>query len=184
MSRLLVFVVVSALLCVACGDWPWETPPTGPSQTVNQTVIVQPAAPASATPSGTPVPGNGNLVRPAFVRVGIFGQACPPEIGATIPPNTASRIIRGCVATFTATPKRSDGSDQTEGEHGPLAQWTVTGGACADLNADPSNPNGNVFNREIRGASAGACQVCAIVQGVQGCARDGDGNPGVTVVNP
>lgn len=183
MTRFLVYVIFAALVTISCGDWPWETPPTGPTQTVNQTVIIQPSAPPSTSPSGTPAPGNGNLVRPAFVRVGSFGQTCP-DTSTPVPPNTASRIIRGCVATFTATPKRSDGTDQSETEHGPLVQWNISGSACADLNADPSNPNANVFNREIRGASVGTCQVCAVVQGVTGCARDGDGNPGVTVVNP
>jgi hypothetical protein len=151
------FLVVLAVVTLAgsCA-WPWDSTITGPAQDVNVNVQIgqQPSPAPSASPAA------GTLTPPAYVKVVAFGCQCP-NANQTC---TGPELQTGCVADITCTPKRADGTDQTEAEHGPIATWVLEQGTgIVDVSPAP-----NPFNREVRGLALGSWTLSCTVQGIKG----------------
>lgn len=154
MRRLLV--VLAAALAVAGCTWPWDSTITGPAQDVN--VNVQIGQQASPAPSASPAAGT--LTPPAYVKVVAFGCSCPNSNQTC----GGHEMATGCLTDITCTPKRADGTDQTEAEHGPVATWVLEQGTgIVDVEPAP-----NPFNREVRGLKVGSWLLSCTVQGVKG----------------
>jgi hypothetical protein len=168
---LALVLILSVLLC-ACT-------PEGPTVILNptQTVTIGPAG----LPGGSPAPSPTPAARFTTVRVGVFAQTC--SSGGGVPSNAENTIRVGCLALFTVTPKDASGQDLQLPDAAWMqmhVSWAITGASCSDLNA--TEPNGNPFNREIRGQTPGTCVVCATVDGIQGCARQLSGEQVVRVI--
>lgn len=168
------YALLILLLLVACA-----CTPDGSTVIVNptQTVTIGPSPIVTGTPGPSPTPN----ARFTTVRVGIFAQTC--EGGGGVPNNAENTIRVGCIAQMTVTPKDANGQDLQLPDAVWMqmhVSWAVTGASCQDLNA--TMPNGNPFNREIRGVAAGTCVVCATVDGIQGCARQLSGDSVVRVI--
>lgn len=162
-----VALVALVLALVGCG---YLDKVLSPTQDSTQTVIINPAPVASATP--TPAPGSSGLVAPAYVRVSFFGGSCPSGSGKTFPSNGLGQVPVSCTGFATATPKNADGTDQTPAQHGPNIAWAVESGASLiDVQSVAET-----FNRDVKGLAPGSFSLCATVQGVKGC-LDGQVTP-------
>lgn len=119
----------------------------------------------SATPTPSPTPVASGLVKPASVRVSPFGITCPADVPS--PTNGAGVLPVNCEADVTATPKKADGTDLTDTEHGAAIDWRLLAADSAVV--DVSTFPGVAFNRKVRGLRPGRFRLCATVQGVEGC---------------
>lgn len=131
----------------------------------NPDPVPTPTPSATPTPSPNPTPSAAGLVRPTSVRVAPFGITCPAGVPA--PSNGAGVLPVGCEADVTATPKRADGTDLTDAEHGPAIDWRLVAvdASVVDVAVFP----GVAFNRSVTGRKVGRFRLCATVQGVEGC---------------
>lgn len=159
----LALLLVTVLGASGCDRWPWEGDPAGPSVIVQTSQTVTFGATPTPAPSPTPTPST--LVRPATVRVSPYGIDCPSPIPT--PNNGAGVLPVSCVADVTATPKRADGTDLTDAEHGPAIEWELV--AVDKSVVEVSTFPGVAFNRKVRGVRPGRFRLCATVQGVSGC---------------
>lgn len=122
----------------------------------------------STTPGASPSPGpTGSLPEGARIRVGVYGQSCPP--GVTPPNNSQGQIKVGCTAFITASPKFADGTDIPSTVHGSVITWAYLSGngSTADCRGDPAND----FNRICVGRSPGPLVLQATVKNVTGVAE-------------
>jgi hypothetical protein len=176
-TRAVAVLLVCALLLPACSI----DAPAPPTIVVTQTQVIQ-APQGGAGTGATPTPTLPGGVRIASVRVGIFAQSCPG--GGGVPNNAQNTIRLDCIATFTATPRDSEGRELLLPDASWQAmsvRWEIAGGACVDLDAAGGNAH-NVFNRQVRGDAEGTCSVCATVDGVAGCALQPNGDRLVRVI--
>jgi hypothetical protein len=99
------------------------------------------------------------------IRVAFYAMVCPQSL--TLPGLNTGVLYVGCVGNATATPKDALGEDVPARIHGPDIEWDVRrgGGDIVDVNDVRDQP----FNKRIRGLQPGDFQVCATVQGVEGC---------------
>jgi hypothetical protein len=102
----------------------------------------------------------------AAIRVAFYAMACPETV-TTLPGLNTGVLYVGCVGNATATPKDALGEDVPARIHGPDIEWEVRRGEgdIVEVNDVRDQP----FNKRIRGLQPGDFQVCATVQGVEGC---------------
>lgn len=113
----------------------------------------------------SPSPGSGgDLPVGAYVRQGLYGQACPN--GTTPPSNGLRTVLLNCTGFLTATPKYQDGSDIPAAVHGPTIAWAITLGQSVVILLTPPEP----FNRDVKCNSAGPFALSATVKNVTGSA--------------
>ncbi len=101
----------------------------------------------------------------SIIRVAFYAMVCSE--GLTLPGLNTGVLYVGCVGNATATPKDALGDDVPAHIHGPDIEWNVRrgGGDIVEVNDVRNQP----FNKRIRGLQPGDFQVCATVQGVEGC---------------
>lgn len=130
--------------------------PTSPAPTQIQTVVIGGAT--GPTGAGSPSPGAGTI---HSVKVSQFGEG---RCNSGVSPANQSRTVRvGCVAFITCTPKRVDGTDASEVEHGPKPDFFgVTSGGVFVVAMSTENP----FNIDVRGTSPGIASLRCGVKGV------------------
>jgi hypothetical protein len=118
----------------------------------------------SCQPAAFPVTPGDIIDR---VRVAFWGFDCDP--GVVVPPKLARELPRGCDGAVTATPKDQDGVDVPPAVHGPDIEWELRHGSdVVKVLPDPRYPN--PFNVLLRHKGpVGSFQLCATVQGVEGC---------------
>jgi hypothetical protein len=118
----------------------------------------------SCTPAAFPLAMNEII---SYVRVGFYGIECYD--GQEKPGNNDRKLPIDCFGLMTATPKNADGSDVDERLHGTDITWELT---QADDYVDmQEDPEGNDFNKVMRGLDPGWFTLCATVGGVQACAN-------------
>ena len=102
------------------------------------------------------------------MRVAFWSFDCDP--GVVPPPRTIAGLLPlGCDGSVTATPKDRDGLDVPPSIHGPDIEWELRrGDEVVEVLEDWRFPN--PFNKVLRARGPiDAFQLCATVQGVEGC---------------
>jgi hypothetical protein len=119
-------------------------------------VIVGPSEPKpspSPSPSPKASPSAGNPSNVASVRVGPFGST------GNTPNGTRPYPLSGSVVVYvTATPKKADGSDASEADHGQNIRFETSGPVLCTPSS--SNP---LFNRDCKGNGSGPATLTAIL---------------------
>ena len=105
----------------------------------------------------------------SYVRVGFYGIECWD--GQDKPGNNERKLPIDCFGLVTATPKKTDGRDVDARLHGPEISWRLE--QIDDFVDFQDDPQGNPFNKVLRGLDPGPFRLCATVQGIEGC-MDGE----------
>jgi hypothetical protein len=101
-----------------------------------------------------------------YVRVSFYEINCPEGV---VPPGTNFDLLYvGCVGKLTATPKDALGHDVPSRIHGPDIEWELRRGGDEGVVTVRDDRNQD-FNKKVDGLAPGDFQLCATVQGVEGC---------------